>query len=180
MRPPALVAMVVTGLAVTGCSRAMPIYNVASAPVAVASEPSSAAQVHGALIEAKAEPASAAQGRGAIIEASAGPSGVAQAHGAIIEAKTEQLSAAQVRGAIIEAATDRGWIVKEDDPGRLLLETFIRRHSAMVTIEYSPTTYDITYTDSENLLYDGTNIHRNYNEWILLLQEQINRRLSEA
>jgi hypothetical protein len=28
---------------------------------------------------------------------------------------------------------------------------------------------DITYTDSENLLYDGSNIHRNYNGWIRLL-----------
>jgi hypothetical protein len=178
MRPPAVVALVVVGLAATGCSRTMPLYNVSSAPIAVASESSSATQVRGALIEAKAEPASAAQERDAIIQTKAGPS--SEVHGAIIEAKAEQLSAAQVRDAIIEAATDRGWIVKEDDPGRILLETYIRRHSATVTVDYSPTAYDITYTDSENLLYDGTNIHKNYNEWIRLLQEQINRRLSEA
>jgi hypothetical protein len=197
MRPPALVAIVLIALAVTACSRTMPIYNVSSAPVAVPSEQLSAAQGPDAIIEAKAEQSSAAPGRGTIIDAKVEQSSATQADGAIIEAKTErssatpvgdaiteaktgQLSAAQVRGAIIEAATDRGWIVKEDDPGRILLEIFVRRHSAMVTIDYSPTTYDITYTDSENLLYDGSNIHRNYNGWILLLQQQINRRLNEA
>jgi hypothetical protein len=158
----------------------MPIYNVSSAPVAVPSEQLSAAQGRDAIIEAKAERLSAAPGRGAIIEAKTEGSSTAQVDDAVIEAKTGQLSAAQVRGAIIEAATDRGWIVKEDDPGRILLEIFVRSHSAIVTINYSPTTYDITYTDSENLLYDGSNIHRNYNGWILLLQQQINRRLNEA
>lgn len=197
MRPPALVAIVLIAIAVTGCSRTMPIYNVSSAPIAVPSKQLSAAQGRDAIIEAKAERLSAAPGRGAIIEAKTEGSGAAQVGDtiseaktegssaaqvgdAITEAKTEQLSAAQVRGAIIEAATDRGWIVKEDDPGRILLEIFVRRHSAMVTIDYSPTTYDITYTDSENLLYDGSNIHRNYNGWIMLLQQQINRRLNEA
>jgi hypothetical protein len=180
MRPPALVAIVLIAIAVTGCSRTMPIYNVSSAPIAVPSKQLSGAQGRDAIIEAKAERLSAAPGSGAIIEAKTEGSDAAQVGDAITEAKSGQLSAAQVRDAIIEAATDRGWIVKEDDPGRILLETFVRSHSAMITINYSPTTYDITYTDSENLLYDGKNIHRNYNTWIRLLQQQINRRLNEA
>jgi hypothetical protein len=159
MRPPALVVIVLIGLAVAGCSRTRPIYNVSSAPVPVPSEQLSEAQ--GSIIKATSEQ-------------------VSPAEGSIVEAKSGRLSAAQVRDAIIEAATDRGWIVKENDPGRFLLETFIRSHSAMVTVDYSPTTYAITYTDSENLLYNGANIHKNYNEWIRQLQIQIDRRLSEA
>ena len=197
MRLPALVAIVLIAIAVTGCSRTMPIYNVSSAPIAVPSKQLSAAQEREAIIEAKAQRLSAAPGRSAIIEVKTEGSGAArvdntitqakaegfsaaQVGDALTEAKTGQLSTAQVRDAIIEAATDRGWIVKEDDPGKILLEIFVRSHSAMVTINYSSTTYDITYTDSENLLYDGANIHRNYNKWIVLLQQQINRRLNEA
>jgi hypothetical protein len=159
MRPLVLILVALIGLAVAGCSRTRPIYNVSSAPVPGPSEPTGEAQ-------------------GSIIKATSGR--VSPVESSIIEAKSGRLSATQVHDAIVEAATDRGWIVKESDPGNLVLETFIRRHSAMVTVVYTPTAYDIIYTDSENLLHDGTNIHKNYNEWIRLLQTQIDRRLSEA
>ena len=97
-----------------------------------------------------------------------------------VVAASGQLDAAEVRSAIIQALNDKGWIVKEDAPGRILAEVLVRTHRADVAIDYSATQYSISYQNSDNLLYDGSNIHRNYNKWIMLLQEQINRRLSEA
>jgi hypothetical protein len=97
-----------------------------------------------------------------------------------VVAASGQLDAAEVRSAIIQALNDKGWIVKENAPGRILAEVLVRTHRADVAIDYSATQYSISYQNSDNLLYDGSNIHRNYNKWIMLLQEQINRRLSEA
>ncbi len=128
MRLPALL-IVVIGLALAGCARTMPVYNVSAAPVA-------------------------------------SPSG--------------QLSAAKVRSAIIQALADKGWVVKQDDPGKITAEALVRDHRAEVEIAYSATQYSITYKDSANLLYDGTMIYRNYNKWIKLLEQQIDQRLSEA
>jgi hypothetical protein len=179
MHPQALVAIALIGLGVAGCSRTMPVYNVTSAPVAAPSQ-QAAAQAQGAIIQAKSAPLGASNDAGSVIPASTAQAETSEVDVAISDAKTGQLSAAQVHDAIIEAATDRGWIVKEDDPGRILLEIFVRQHSAMVTVDYSPTAYDITYTDSELLMYDGSNIHRNYNQWVKLLEQQINRRLAEA
>ena len=89
-----------------------------------------------------------------------------------------QPSAAQVRAAIVEAATNRGWIVKDDVPGRIQLELLVRNHMATVNVDYSQSSYSITYQDSENLNYDGSEIHRNYNRWIMNLQREINQKLS--
>jgi hypothetical protein len=128
-RPSAFVVIVLISLAIAGCVRTVPVYNVSSAPVA----------------------------------APAGP-----------------LSTAQVRAAIIEALHDKGWVVRQDNPGRIEAEVLVRTHRADVEIDYSATQYSITYKDSENLLYDGATIHRNYNKWLVLLERQINQRLSEA
>ena len=163
MLPPAFLAIVVIGLAVAGCSRTAPILNVSSAPVP------------GSSVHLGATPA-----EGEVIQASAENSSAALASRAIGDAKSGRLSAEQVHDAIIEAATDKGWIVTEDDPGRLMLELLARRHSALVSVDYSPTSYSITYEDSTLLLYDGSNIHRNYNKWIELLRFQIDRRLTHA
>lgn len=102
-----------------------------------------------------------------------------QAKGATENVKSRTLSAEQVRGAVMEAASDNGWIVMEDDPCRLILKLVVNRHRAFVSVDYSATTYSITYEDSVLLMHDGTNIHRNYNLWVKNLQDQIDRRLAE-
>jgi hypothetical protein len=94
--------------------------------------------------------------------------------------KSGQVTAAQVHDAILGALNDKGWVVKQDDPGKILAGIVVHdRHKATVNIDYSPTHYSITYMDSENLLYDGTNIHKNYNQWVMSLEEEINLRLSQ-
>jgi hypothetical protein len=82
-----------------------------------------------------------------------------------------------VKTAIVEAGKARGWVMKDIAPGRLEGELYVRSHVAVVDINYSTTSYSITYKNSTNLLYDGTVIHENYNSWIRNLQGEIERRL---
>jgi hypothetical protein len=131
MRLPALVVIMI-GLALAGCARTMPVYNVSAAPVVTSSG--------------------------------------------------KHLSANQVHGAIIGALNDKvifgaGWVVRQDDPGEIVAEVLVRTHRAEVEIDYSSTQYSILYKDSENLLYDGSSIHRNYNKWVQLLEKKIEQHL---
>jgi hypothetical protein len=91
-----------------------------------------------------------------------------------------QQSTAQVRSAIIAALQGNGWIVKQDNPGKIVAEILVRSHMAEVELDYSTTQYSITYKDSDNLLYNGSTIHRNYNTWIVRLQRQIDQHLNKA
>lgn len=83
----------------------------------------------------------------------------------------------QVKSAIMAAGEARGWSMKEIAPGHL--EGILRRgaHIAVVDIKYSTTNYNITYKDSSQLNYDGTQIHMAYNDWIKDLQGGIDSRL---
>jgi hypothetical protein len=83
----------------------------------------------------------------------------------------------EVKTAIVEAGRARGWTVKDIAPGHLEAELRLRGHAAVVDIKYSTTSYSITHKDSQNLRYDGTNIHPNYNSWIQNLQRDIETRL---
>ena len=83
-------------------------------------------------------------------------------------------SLAQVTNAIITACRDKGWWVNPRADGHIIATAHVRQHTAIVDIHYSPERYAITYKDSEVLLYDGKNIHRNYNKWIQLLEARIN------
>ena len=50
---------------------------------------------------------------------------------------------------------------------------------AQVEIPYDRVTYSILYRDSNNLDYDGVNIHSNYNGWVQRLSAEINAQLSK-
>jgi hypothetical protein len=49
---------------------------------------------------------------------------------------------------------------------------------AVVDINYTVKSYNISYKDSTELNYDGTNIHKNYNGWIQNLDKGIRAQLS--
>jgi len=85
---------------------------------------------------------------------------------------------AQVEKAIYRAAADRGWGVRRLAPGQLEAKIDRRSHVAEVRITYDTKTFSIFYKDSRNLEYDGTNIHRNYNRWIVNLKQSILRETS--
>lgn len=83
-------------------------------------------------------------------------------------------SLAQVRSAIITACRGKGWWINPRGDDHIIATAHVRRHTAVVDIRFSPDRYAITYKDSEVLLYDGQQIHRNYNKWVQLLEERIN------
>ena len=83
-----------------------------------------------------------------------------------------------MKNAIMRAGVGLGWQIQEVRPGQIIATLNIRTHMAQVTIDYNPKTYSITYKDSSNLNYDGTNIHSNYNGWIQNMDNAIKVQLS--
>jgi hypothetical protein len=82
-------------------------------------------------------------------------------------------SLADVEKAIIAAGNTLGWQMKPISSGNILGTLYLRDHMAQVDITYSRSSYSITYKDSNNLKYDGTNIHKNYNSWVQNLDKAI-------
>jgi len=84
---------------------------------------------------------------------------------------------AQVEQAIVRAGSQLGWKMQPVRPGLVVGTLNLRTHTAVVDVAYNTRTYDITYKDSKELNYDGTNIHRNYNGWIQNLDKGIRAQL---
>ncbi len=84
----------------------------------------------------------------------------------------------QVEKAIIAAGARLGWKIKPVSPGVMVGTLAVRDHLAVVDIACNINDYSITYKDSSNLKYDGTNIHKNYNGWVQRLDRAINAELS--
>lgn len=78
-----------------------------------------------------------------------------------------------VEKAIRAAAVEERWVVTKIEDGHLQAELTVRRHFAKVDITYSSEAYSIKYNDSVLLLYDGEEIHRNYNNWVQQLSDRI-------
>ena len=98
--------------------------------------------------------------------------------GAPVTTSTRNYSMSDVRGAILQAGASLGWQMKDVKPGLIVGTLVIRDHMAQVDIPYNRTSYSIIYRDSQNLNYDGVNIHSNYNGWIQRLNGAINAQLS--
>lgn len=90
------------------------------------------------------------------------------------------LSVQQVENAIMDAAKYKRWTPTKVGPGHILATINVRQHRAEVDIYYTANEFDIQYKDSQVLEYDGQNIHRNYNKWVMLLEEQIKLRLANV
>lgn len=85
---------------------------------------------------------------------------------------------ADIQRAIIRAGAVRGWVMTPKEPG-LIQATYARQsHSATVDIRYSLTSYSIGYVNSQNLNYDGSNIHPTYNSWVRNLQNDIQNQVA--
>lgn len=88
-------------------------------------------------------------------------------------------SAAQVRAAIVSAAGKRHWMLVDGEPGKLVATLLVRgKHKAVVDISYSQQSFSVVYRDSENLNYDGQQIHNAYNRWVKDLVFSISSTLS--
>jgi hypothetical protein len=98
--------------------------------------------------------------------------------GAPVSTSTRSYKQNDVRNAIHQAGVSLGWRMKDVRSGLIIGTLYVRDHMAKVEIPYNRHTYSILYRDSDNLNYDGVNIHSNYNDWIQNLSTAINARLS--
>ncbi|MDR2100665.1 MAG: hypothetical protein LBP40_07570 [Campylobacteraceae bacterium] len=85
----------------------------------------------------------------------------------------KKLTQAQVEKAILQAGSQRGWVMKKIKNGVISATLYARKHMALVEISYTDSSYNIVYKNSENLNYDGSNIHKNYNSWVRNLDNSI-------
>jgi hypothetical protein len=97
---------------------------------------------------------------------------------AIVSTSGNDLTMDQVKTAIMQAGTALGWTMKPVSDGHIVGTLFVRRHMAKVDINYSTKSYSISYKDSQELQYDGNQIHSNYNGWVQNLQRNIDGRLT--
>ena len=90
----------------------------------------------------------------------------------------QKYSEKDVKKAIIRAGQTLGWQIKDLKPGVLEGKLVLRKHIAVISINYDKSKYSIKYKDSTNLNYDGVKIHSNYHGWIQNLQKNIQTQLS--
>jgi len=87
-------------------------------------------------------------------------------------------SSNDIKKAIIRAGAGLGWQMKAKKRGHIVAYLYLRKHVAIVDITYTKKSYNIRYKSSQNLNYDGTNIHKNYNGWVQNLNRQIQVQLT--
>lgn len=96
----------------------------------------------------------------------------------VVTNTTGGASADAVGKAIIRAGTSLGWQMKQSGSNNIVGTLALRKHVAVVDIKYDNRTYSIKYKDSQNLNYDGTSIHQNYNGWVQNLDRAIRAQLT--
>jgi hypothetical protein len=81
-------------------------------------------------------------------------------------------SADEVAKAIIRAGGNSFWRITEAGPGQLVGNRVQGPHTAMITINYTPKTYQIALKESS--MQDGRGgVHQTYNLWVQQLDNQI-------
>ncbi|PPA28183.1 hypothetical protein C3737_20690 [Aeromonas jandaei] len=91
------------------------------------------------------------------------------------------LSEQEISRAIINAGISKKWVMREEHPGLINGHIQVRQHQANISIPYNTVNYSINYVSSVNLNDNGKGkIHRNYNRWIIGLNEAIQIELNRA
>ena len=91
------------------------------------------------------------------------------------------LSEQEISRAIINAGISKKWVMREERPGLINGHIQVRQHQANISIPYNTVNYSINYVSSVNLNDNGKGkIHRNYNRWIIGLNEAIQIELNRA
>ena len=78
-----------------------------------------------------------------------------------------------IENAIWSAGRRLDWRIKKIRHGEMRGVYKKPTYTATVSIPYDRTQFSIIYVGSENLEYDGREIHENYNVWIQRLADQI-------
>lgn len=83
-----------------------------------------------------------------------------------------------VKQAIISACKQRGWVPQVAADDHVVATIVVRgQYRATVDISYTDNSFSIHHKDSQNLKYDGDDIHKSYNRWVALLRNSIQREL---
>ncbi|MCG7900729.1 MAG: hypothetical protein JAY99_13690 [Candidatus Thiodiazotropha lotti] len=82
-----------------------------------------------------------------------------------------------IKKAIMSAGAGLGWRMKEVKPGHIVASIMLRGTTASVDIPFNKKTYSIVYKSSNGLKYDGSKINKQYNKWIVNLDNAIQQRL---
>lgn len=89
-----------------------------------------------------------------------------------------EITYAEIERAIVRIATSLGWSIKRVAQGELIAILKLRTHKAIASITFDDSTFSISYKESQNLKFDGANIHSNYNGWIKRLEKEITAELA--
>ena len=91
----------------------------------------------------------------------------------------EGQSADKIQKVIKKALIRRGWQVRSTEADHMIARINLRAHRADIKITWANGTITLAYQDSDNLGYRNKKgkelIHRNYNKWVVLLSDSIQR-----
>lgn len=105
---------------------------------------------------------------------------IVSVEGAPVVTYSNKATIKKVEKAIISAGISLGWQMNPSKPGHIVGTLLVRQHMAKIDITYDTNSYNIRYKDSgPTMLYDGANIHRQYNKWVLNLDKRIRTSLSQ-
>lgn len=96
----------------------------------------------------------------------------------VAAASGKALSNDDVKSAIVRAGAALGWQMKVEGPGKITAMLLVRKHTAVIEIPYTATSYSIKYKSSINLDEADGEIHKNYNGWIQNLAKGINAQIA--
>ncbi len=113
---------------------------------------------------------------------------------AVSSLNATKLTARQVRAAIIAGGAIHGWMLKNEDTGKLVLKLEKGKYYVELNLPYSADGYRIEYVRSENLNYEGpgagasgpaqsiegATIHSGYGRWLENLTRAINSQIAAA
>ncbi|WP_448564059.1 hypothetical protein [Thalassotalea ganghwensis] len=87
-----------------------------------------------------------------------------------------------LKKAIHSALAYKRWRVISESESEIVAGIDVRNHYAEITITLHDDHYKVNYKDSHNLDYKEhkASIHRNYNKWIKLLVQEIDRSIQLA
>lgn len=93
---------------------------------------------------------------------------------------TTDLSNNKIEKAIIQAINYKQWRVLSKTDNKIVAAINVRSHYAEIVITYNQAKFEINYQNSNNLDFNAEKqgIHRNYNKWINLLANEIQRNIN--
>jgi len=90
------------------------------------------------------------------------------------------MSLSEIGLVIKDAGSGLGWDMKSISPWHIVGTFRNKRQIAVVDIMFDHESYSILYKNSSYLRYNGSSIHRIYNEWVQDLNRAIKRKLLTA